>query len=103
MIEWYQYPAAFFAGAFLANAVPHFVHGISGNKFPTPFSKPRGVGLSSSTTNMLWALTNIVVGYILICAAKLDNNHQLLLVAFFAGITFAGVGLSIRFKNKHKE
>ena len=31
--------ACFFAGALLANVVPHFVHGISGDRFPTPFAK----------------------------------------------------------------
>jgi hypothetical protein len=43
-MEWYQYLAAFFAGAFLANTVPHFVKGISGDKFPTAFAKPPGKG-----------------------------------------------------------
>ena len=37
IIKWYHYLAAFFAGFFLANAVPHFVHGVSGDPFPSPF------------------------------------------------------------------
>jgi hypothetical protein len=44
--------ACFFAGAFLANFVPHFVHGISGDRFPTPFANPPGKGLSSPTLNV---------------------------------------------------
>ena len=30
-----DYIFCFFAGAILANVVPHFVHGISGDRFPT--------------------------------------------------------------------
>ena len=37
-IKWYHLGANFFAGMFLANVVPHFVNGISGNPFPPPFS-----------------------------------------------------------------
>ena len=29
-MKWYHYVAVFFAGAFLANVVPHFIHGVSG-------------------------------------------------------------------------
>jgi hypothetical protein len=57
----------FFGGAFFANAVPHFVSGIMGRPFQSPFAKPRGEGLSSSTVNVLWGLFNIVVGYVLVC------------------------------------
>jgi hypothetical protein len=45
---WYDYLAHFVAGAFLANGVPHFVQGICGNKFQTPFARPRGIGESSA-------------------------------------------------------
>ena len=56
----------FFGGAFLANAVPHFVFGIAGKPFQSPFATPRGEGLSSSTVNVLWSLFNLVVGYVLV-------------------------------------
>ncbi len=57
----------FFAGAFLVNAIPHFVSGIMGRPFQSPFAKPRGVGLSSSTVNVLWGSANFVVAYVLAC------------------------------------
>ena len=38
------YIAHFFAGFFLVNGVPHFVQGISGNSFQSPFARPPGVG-----------------------------------------------------------
>jgi len=62
-MRWYQYVAYFFGGAFLANAVPHLVNGISGRPFQSPFASPPGQGLSSSTVNVLWGLFNLAVGY----------------------------------------
>jgi hypothetical protein len=63
----YFYVAYFFGGAFLANAVPHFVSGICGHSFPTPFASPPGRGLSSPMVNVLWGAFNAVVGYFLVC------------------------------------
>src|ERR1700689_2881892 len=57
--------AYFFGGAFLANAVPHFVSGMMGRPFQSPFAKPPGRGLSSSTVNVLWGFFNAVIGYML--------------------------------------
>jgi hypothetical protein len=61
-MPWYYYLAHFFAGAFLANSVPHFVQGISGNKFQTPFASPPGIGESSAIVNVVWGWSNLVVG-----------------------------------------
>jgi hypothetical protein len=102
-MEWFQYLAAFFSGAFLSNAVPHFVHGISGNKFPTPFSKPRGVGLSAPATNVLWALFNMIIGYLLFNAGKVSDGGLCAHLTCFAGVAVMSVLLSIRFQSKHKE
>ena len=66
-MAWLSFVAYFFGGAFLANAVPHFVSGLMGKAFQTPFAKPPGQGLSSSTVNALWGFCNIVVGYVLVC------------------------------------
>ena len=55
------YLACFFGGAFLANGVPHFVMGMCGRKFPTPFAKPPGKGESSSVVNVTWGLFNFAV------------------------------------------
>ena len=101
-MEWYQYLACFWAGAFFTNVIPHLVHGVSGNKFPTPFSKPRGIGLSSPTTNVIWALINLVIGYQLFTAAKM-NGGRLPLLVFFAGIAFMSIYVSKHFQKKYKE
>ncbi|MDD5039316.1 MAG: hypothetical protein PHN78_08415 [Dehalococcoidales bacterium] len=66
MIAWYDYLAYFFAGVLLANGVPHFVHGISGKKFPSPFASPRGIGESSPLVNVIWGSVNFLIGYLLI-------------------------------------
>jgi len=47
---------------FFTNAVPHFVKGICGDRFPTPFAKRPGKGQSSPTVNVLWALLNLLLG-----------------------------------------
>ena len=58
--------AYLFAGAFLANATPHLASGLMGRPFQSPFAKPPGEGLSSSTVNVLWGFANLAVGYGLI-------------------------------------
>lgn len=65
-MAWYAYLAYFFAGIFLANGIPHFVHGIAGKKFPSPFASPPGVGESSPLVNVIWGLVNFFIGYVLI-------------------------------------
>ena len=66
-MEWILYVSYFFGGAFLANAVPHLVSGMTGKAFQTPFAKPPGQGLSSSIVNVVWGFCNLVVGYVLVC------------------------------------
>jgi len=65
-MTWYAYLAYFFGGASLANGVPHFVHGISGKRFQSPFASPPGVGESSPLVNVIWGMVNFFVGYVLI-------------------------------------
>ena len=53
-MRWYHYIAYFFGGAFLANAIPHFVSGVMGQPFQSPFATPPGEGLSPAWVNVLW-------------------------------------------------
>jgi len=92
--------ASFCAGLLLANFVPHFVHGISGDRFPTPFAHPPGKGLSSPTVNVLWALLNLAIGGLLFRAggsAGLDAALGLC----FAGVAAISLLSSVRFARKH--
>ncbi|MDR3773272.1 MAG: hypothetical protein P4L26_07990 [Terracidiphilus sp.] len=80
-MPWYQYISYFFGGAFLANALPHLENGVSGRPFQSPFAKPPGQGLSSSTVNVLWGFFNLAVAWLLICrvgAFSLLNTAQVL-------------------------
>ena len=99
-MSWYNYLAAFFAGAFLANVVPHFFHGISGDPFPTPFAKPPGRGLSSPTVNVIWALVNLIAGYLLFRAGKVVSYNYAALIVFLGGIVFISIVLSFSFRQK---
>jgi hypothetical protein len=66
LMHWYHFVSYFFGGAFLSNSIPHLVNGISGRSFQTPFAKPPGKGLSSSTVNVLWGFFNLAVAYLLV-------------------------------------
>jgi hypothetical protein len=99
-VNWYHYIACFFAGVFLANFVPHFVQGISGDRFPTPFAQPPGKGLSSPTVNVVWALLNLVIGYVLLRVGKVSSENDLALGIFFVGIAAISILSSSIFAQK---
>ena len=91
-MHWSIYPAYFFGGAFLANSLPHIGNGISGRPFQSPFASPSGKGLSSSTVNVLWGFSNLLVAYLLLVrvgAFDLRNNLHVALAG--AGMLLIGV------------
>jgi len=94
----------FFAGLFVANGIPHFVHGISGKKFPSPFAKPPGKGLSSSIVNVIWGLTNFLIAILLL---KTEESFSIGLNAdfltFALGFVIASVGLAGHFSKADRE
>jgi hypothetical protein len=69
-MPWYAYLAFFFGGAFLANAVPHFLTGIARRPFPTPFASPPFRGLSSPPVNIAWAFANLAFAYLLLARIR---------------------------------
>jgi hypothetical protein len=75
-MEWLTYVAYFFGAAFLVNAIPHFVSGVMGRPFQSPFAKPHGVGLSSSRVNVLWGAFNAAVGYVLVVRVGAFDLHN---------------------------
>lgn len=100
-MTWPHSIACFFAGAILANAVPHFVNGVSGDPFPTPFSKPPGKGLSSPLVNVVWALFNLVVGAVLFRAGQVSGGGRPAHAVFFAGVAAISILSSVSFAKKH--
>ena len=101
-MTWYAYLAYFFAGFFLANGVPHFVNGISGKRFPSPFASPPGRGESPPVVNALWGLVNFVIGYVLIVGVG-DFCFGLTLSVLMVGLgaLLAAVILSLYFGRRH--
>jgi hypothetical protein len=85
-MPWPHLIAYFFGGLFLSNAVPHFVSGTLGRPFQSPFAKPHGEGLSSSTVNVLWGFANLVLAYLLLCRVGQFDSHST------ADMTAAGLG-----------
>ena len=76
-MRWYHYLAWFFGGVFLVNSIPHFINGVSGRSFPTPFARTPGPlkipgvvppsAFSPPWLNVLWGLFILIIGYLLVC------------------------------------
>jgi len=71
-----HYISYFFGGFFLVNSIPHFVYGVSGHPFQSPFATPPGEGLSSANVNVLWGAFNFVIAYLLIVRVGSFNLKQ---------------------------
>ncbi len=91
-MDWLHDLSYLFGGAFLANAIPHFVSGTMGQPFQSPFAKPSGEGLSSSTVNVLWGFANFVFAYLLIArVGNFDVHTADHIIAVGAGVLLMGV------------
>jgi hypothetical protein len=101
-MNWLSLTAYFFGGIFLTNAIPHFVAGTMGRPFQSPFAKPPGKGLSSSTVNVLWGFFNAVIGYLLITRVGVfgprATSH---ILAFGLGVLLIGISLARHFGQFH--
>jgi hypothetical protein len=101
-MAWTHYVSYFFGGVLLTNAVPHFVSGLMGRPFQTPFAKPPGEGLSSSTVNLLWGVFNLAVGYILLChVGNFDLRSSEDATVFGLGVVLMGVMTARMFGRFH--
>ena len=101
-MAWAHYASYFFGGALLTNAVPHFVSGVMGRPFQSPFAKPHGVGLSSSTVNVLWGFFNLAVGYVLLCrVGNFDLRSTTDVVVSGLGVVLMGVMMARMFGRFH--
>ncbi|MBI4819155.1 MAG: hypothetical protein HY791_22980 [Deltaproteobacteria bacterium] len=94
-MPWLDVVANFFGGAFLANFVPHFVAGVSGRSFPSPFAKPPFRGLSSPAVNVLWGLLNLALAYgLLVAVGSFELRRVGAVVISAAGFALTSVGLA---------
>ncbi|MFG1423434.1 hypothetical protein [Roseixanthobacter liquoris] len=96
-MDWLHEASLFLGGAVLTNAVPHFVSGVMGRAFQSPFARPPGEGLSSATVNVVWGIANLVIAYLILRAGTIDLGALDEAAALGAGMLVAGVLLARRF------
>ena len=89
-MPWHNAAVFFLGGVFLANFSPHFIAGMSGVRFYTPFATPPFRGLSSPVVNVLYALFNLAMAYTLLVAVGSLELHRVPHIAVAA----AGFGLA---------
>jgi|SRR5579883_1451019 len=94
-MKWYKYLFCFLAGVFLTNALPHLIHGLDGDEFPTPFASPPGVALSSPLTNVFWALFNIALGLIFFHIGAVSKTNARSIATMFLGVGVVSIALSL--------
>jgi len=102
-MPWYYFAAYFVAGCLVANGVPHFVNGISGRRFTTPFASPPFAGESSPLVNVIWGLANFAGAFLLVIGIgdfRLGFTPETL--AMFAGAALVALGLSLYFPRAMK-
>jgi len=101
-MNWLYDVSYLFGGAFLANGVPHFVSGVMGRPFQSPFAKPPGKGLSSSTVNVLWGFANFVIAYFLVVrVGDFDLRAADQVIAAGLGVLIMGVMTARMFGRLH--
>ena len=94
-MPWYTVAACFFGGVFLANFFPHFIAGVSGLRFYTPFAKPPFRGLSSPIVNVLYALLNLGMAYaLLVVVGSLELRHLAPAAASAAGFGLWSIAIA---------
>ena len=87
-MDWYGYIAYFFAGGFLCNGIPHFVKGITGQRFQSPFASPPGVGQSPAMINVIWGMVNFGIAAVLFGVGDFDFGMT-------KSVLLAGVGFTL--------
>lgn len=86
----------FVAGALLCNSIPHLVSGLRGERFYTPWSRPRGTGKSSAVENFLWGSFNLFAAAAILWDVWPSRvPHGAIIAA--AGFLALGTGLSWEF------
>jgi hypothetical protein len=97
-MPWHYYVLEFVSGLLLTNGVPHFVQGVSGHRFQSPFASPPGVGESSPLSNALWGFANLALGFILLWFFRPQGPEAAVgWILVGSGVLLAAVMLSIYF------
>ena len=99
-LPFHVYLLQFVSGLLIANGVPHFVQGISGHWFQSPFATPRGIGESSPLVNVLWGFANLAIGFAILWSFAPKGSEvvgEWMLVGF--GVLISAVFLAWHFGN----
>ena len=97
-MHWYFYLLEFVSGLLLTNGIPHFVQGLSGHRFQSPFASPPGIGESSPLSNALWGFANLAVGFILLWFFRPQGSAAVVgWILVGLGALLASVQLSLHF------
>jgi hypothetical protein len=88
---------SFLAGVLLANSIPHFIHGISGEYFPGPFFHSLGRGTGTDVVNVLWGLFCFGTGYRLAWSYRKQLSPALFRVTISSGFAAMSIFLSVVF------
>lgn len=99
--RWHHFIAWFFGAGLLTNFVPHFVSGVTGNAFQSPFATPPGVGLSTSTENVVWAFINLALAWLLLRIGAFEPRRFTHVLPFASGLLLFAVYLSRYFGKLH--
>ncbi|ACI55052.1 hypothetical protein CO657_08840 [Rhizobium acidisoli] len=97
-MPWIAYIVHFIAAAFLTNGIPHFVNGVSGRRFRTPFANP-----GSPTANVVWGWANFLIAFLLfanIGPLYIGTPGDTIFVA--AGMLFTGILLAWFFERNER-
>lgn len=96
-MNWHPYVSYFFGGIFIANGVPHYVMGLTGRAFPTPFATPPGKGESSALINTAWGLANFVAGLLLLIPGHFTLGINWSVASMMLGVTGMSLMLTLHF------
>ena len=89
-------------GLLLTNATPHFVSGVTGRSFQSPFASPPGEGLSSPVVNIAWGWVNLAAGWALLArVGAFDVRAGEDAASIGLGVLLAGLGLGRYFGRLH--
>jgi hypothetical protein len=94
----------FFAGAFLANSIPHYVNGISGKEFVRPFLYRFFKWIPNPLFNVIWGMLWMILSMFLFKMYSKSNPDLLFciglnpdFVIFSSGFIIVSISLSIFF------
>ncbi|HEY3805871.1 MAG TPA: hypothetical protein VGL61_24855 [Kofleriaceae bacterium] len=88
------------AGIVLANAIPHFVHGVSGEYFPAPFFHQLGPGAALDVVNVAWGALNFAAGVNLARTFWNKPSPRRFRIALASGFVAMSVFLAIVFSGQ---